>query len=246
VFNGVRNADGSWAKDGNGFIRDPKLVDPQAKAIADKYRKAVAPLANKVVGKITADITGTSNDAGESALGDVISDGMLKYTQSARSQIAFMNPGGIRAPLVFHEATGGAVTYGECFTVQPFNNLVVTQTYTGAQLKEILEQQFDGYAGQKGTKFLQISAGFTYAYDTTKPLGQRVVRMSLNGVPIDPAASYPVAMNDFLANGGDGFVALKNGTGRVTAPGFDVDALVAYLGTGPLAPGARNRITKLG
>jgi 5'-nucleotidase len=51
-------------------------------------------------------------------------------------------------------------------------------------------------------------------------------------------------MNDFLANGGDGFTALSVGTDRATAPGFDVDALVAYLGTGPIAPGPTNRITK--
>jgi 5'-nucleotidase len=246
VFNGVRNPDGTWAKDGNGYVRDPKLVDPQAKAIADKYRTAVAPLANKVVGKITADIAKNANGVGESPLGDVIADGMLRYTRSAQSQIALMNPGGIRTPLDFRAATGGDVTYGDCFSVQPFNNLVVTQNYTGAQLEEVLEQQFAGYAGQDVTKVLQVSAGFTYAYDTSQPLGRRVSDMRLNGTAIDPTAGYRIAMNDFLANGGDGFAALKSGTGRVTAPGFDVDALVEYLGTGPIAPGPQNRITKLG
>ncbi len=58
---------------------------------------------------------------------------------------------------------------------------------------------------------------------------------------IDPAATYRVATNDFLANGGDGFAGLKAGTDRTTAPGFDVDALVAYLGTGPIAPGPQDR-----
>src|SRR5206468_12428887 len=102
VENGVRNPDGSWAKDANGnFIRNPALVDPQAKAIADKYRTAVAPLANKVVGKITGDIVQAANAAGESPLGDVIADGMLKYTTSAGAQLAFMNPGGIRTSLTF-------------------------------------------------------------------------------------------------------------------------------------------------
>jgi 5'-nucleotidase len=250
VFNGVRNPDGSWQKDANGnFVRNPALVDQPAKTIADKYRTAVAPLANKVVGSITADISNIGNAAGESQLGDVIADGMLKYTQSTQAQIAFMNPGGIRAPLSYSASTGGEapgqVTYGECFTVQPFNNLVTTLTYTGAQIKEVLEEQFAGYAGQTVGKFLQVSAGFTFSYDTTKPLGQRIVSMALGGTPIDPAAAYRVTMNDFLANGGDGFVGLKIGTGRATAPGFDVDALVAYLGTGPIAPGPQNRITKI-
>jgi len=252
VENGVRNPDGSWQRDANdNFVRNPDTVDPTAKAIADKYRTKVAPIANRVVGSITADITNTNNTAGESALGDVIADAQLAYTRtSAGSQIAFMNPGGIRASLTFANSPGGEapgeVTYGECFTVQPFNNLVTTQTFTGAQIKSVLEQQFPGFAGQTTTRILQVSAGFTYSYDTTLPLGSQISNLALNGTPLDPAASYQVTTNDFLANGGDGFTNLTLGTGRITAPGFDVDALTTYLGSAaPVAPGPQNRITKL-
>ncbi len=246
VENGVRNPDGSWQKDAAGnFVRNPALVDPALKKIADKYRTAVAPIANKVVGKITGDITNTNNAAGESALGDVIADAQLAYTSGAGAQIAFMNPGGIRAPLTFANSPGGEpagdVTYGECFTVQPFNNLVVTQTFTGQQVKDVLEEQF------VTTRILQVSKGFAYSYNTTAPAGSRVTNITLNGTPLDLAASYKVTSNDFLANGGDGFTTLTKGTGRVTAPGFDVDALTAHLGAGaPVAPGPQNRITKLG
>lgn len=249
--NGVRLPDGSWAKDAQGnFIRNPALVDPAEKTIVDKYRTAIAPISNRVVGKITADITRAASPAQETALGDVIADGMLAYTKTAASaQLALMNPGGIRSDLSFAFSPGGEpagdVTFGECFSVQPFNNLVVTVNLTGAQLKETLEQQFQGFAGQTSTKFLQVSAGFGYSYDTTKALGERVSNLTLNGVPIDPAASYRVSTNDFLANGGDGFSKLTGGTNRVTAPGFDVDALVAYLGSGPIAPGPRDRFTKI-
>ncbi len=251
VENGVKNADGTWAKDAQGnFIRNPALVNATAKAIVDKYRAAVAPLANKIVGSITADITRAATPAGETALGDVIADAQLAYTSSQQAQIALMNPGGIRADLSYAFSPGGEapgqVTYGEAFTVQPFNNLVVTQTLTGAQIKDVLEQQFAGYAGQTTTKFLQVSAGFAYSYDTTQALGSRVTQMSLNGVAIDPAASFKVTSNDFLANGGDGFTKLSLGTGRVYAPGFDVDALVAHLtNAAPVAPGPRDRITKI-
>jgi len=252
VENGVRNPDGSWQRDANdNFVRNPDTVDPTAKAIADKYRTKVAPIANRVVGSITADITNTNNTAGESALGDVIADAQLAYTRtSAGAQIAFMNPGGIRAPLTFANSPGGEapgeVTYGECFTVQPFNNLVTTQTFTGAQIKSVLEQQYAGFAGQNTTRILQVSAGFTYSYDTTLPLGSQISNLALNGTPLDPAASYQVTTNDFLANGGDGFTNLTLGTGRITAPGFDVDALTTYLGSAaPVAPGPQNRITKL-
>ena len=248
--NGIRNPDGSFQRDASGnFVRNPALVDPGAKQIADKYRTAVAPLANRVVGSITADITNAAGPSGESPLGDVIADAQLAYTTGAGAQIALMNPGGIRAPLTFANSPGGEapgqVTYGEAFTVQPFNNLVVTQTFTGAQVKSVLEQQFVGFGGQTVQRILQPSVGFTYSYDSTRPLGDRVQNMALSGTPVDPAATYRVTTNDFLANGGDGFTNLTVGTARTTAPGFDIDALVAHLGAGPVAPGPANRITRI-
>ena len=121
---------------------------------------------------------------------------------------------------------------------------MVTQTFTGAQLKDVLEQQFVGFGGQTTQRILQPSNGLTYSWSASAPAGSKVSALSLNGVPIDPAATYRVTTNDFLANGGDGFTNLALGTDRTTAPGFDVDALTAYLGAGaPVAPGLANRIT---
>ena len=251
VENGVKTAAGSWQRDSAGnYVRNPALVDPAVKKIADKYRTAVAPLSNRVVGRITADIGTSPAPSGESPLGDVIADGQLRYTQApAGAQIALMNPGGIRTSLVYGNSAGGEapgqVTYGECFAVQPFNNLVVTQTLTGQQIKDTLEQQWAGTAGQTVTKILQVSAGFTYTYKDSAPGGSRVSNLALNGTPVDLAATYRVTTNDFLANGGDGFSTLTGGKDRTTAPGFDIDALVSYLGTGPVAPGPADRITKI-
>jgi 5'-nucleotidase len=231
---------------------DAALIDPAAKVIADKYRVAVAPIANRTVGSITSDIVRdvVPNGNLESPLGDVIADGMLAYTSAAGAQLALMNPGGIRGNLTFNNSPGGEapgqVTYGEVFTVQPFNNLVVTISLTGAQLKDVLEQQFTVLPTNQTPRILQVSDGFTYTYDTRLPIGSRVSAMALHGTPIDPSATYRVSTNDFLANGGDGFTTLTAGTDRTVAPGFDVDALAAYLGTGPIAPGPANRITKAG
>jgi 5'-nucleotidase len=251
VENGVRNPDGTWKKDEQGnFVRNPDTVDPKMKRLVDKYRTAVAPIANKVVGKISADIVKDVNPAGESPLGDVIADAQLGYTkEAAGAQIALMNPGGIRASLIANQSSGGEangeVTFGEAFTVQPFNNLVVTQTFTGEQLKDVLEQQFAGHDGQAKDTILQVSNGFTFTYSASAPAGSKITEMKLDGQPIVPATSYKVTTNDFLANGGDGFTNLTAGTDRVTAPGFDVDALTALLGAGePVAPGPANRITK--
>ncbi|GLY01030.1 MULTISPECIES: bifunctional metallophosphatase/5'-nucleotidase [Actinoplanes] len=251
VENGVPDGNGGWVKDATGaYAKNPDTVDAAAEKVADKYRTAVAPIANRLVGSISADISRTANPAGESPLGDVIADAQLAYTQSAGARIALMNPGGIRADLDADQSSGGEaygqVTYGEAFTVQPFNNLVVTQSLTGAQLKDVLEQQFVGFGGQTAQRILQVSAGLTYTWSASAPAGAKVSALQLNGTAVDPAANYLVTTNDFLANGGDGFSNLTLGTGRVTAPGFDVDALVAYLATGPVAPGPANRISTTG
>ena len=225
-------------------------LDAAETALVTKYDTAVAPIANKIVGSITADITRANNAAGESALGDVIADGQLAVSLSDNAQLALMNPGGIRADLTFAASAGGEapgqVTYGEAFDVQPFNNLVATEDLTGAQLKILLEQQFcdPTLTTPRANTILQPSAGFTYTWNSTLACGSKVSDIKLNGVAVDPAAAYRVTMNNFLADGGDGFPEFKNGTNRVTR-GFDVDAFAAYLGAGaPVAPGPQNRITK--
>jgi 5'-nucleotidase len=236
----------------NKIVTRDVAIDPAADTILQKYKTAVAPIANRVVGTISADITRTNNAAAESALGDVIADAQLAYSQTAGAQFAFMNPGGIRTDLIRDFSSGGElpgeVTFGEAFAVQPFNNLVVTQTMTGAQIKTALEQSFINCFGRtQATVILQVSAGFSYSYDTTKPCGERITAIGLNGTPLDPAASYKVTMNNFVADGGDSFPGMTAGTGRVTAPGFDVDALATYLGAhSPVAPGPQNRIIKIG
>ncbi len=253
VENGVKLPDGTYLRTSpTTFALNPALVDPATKALVDKYRVAVAPIANEVIGSVSADIPRTANAAQESAMGDVIADAQLAYTQSAGAQIALMNPGGIRAEISYAASAGGElpgqVTYGEVFAVQPFNNLVTTITLNGAQLKEILEQQrFPGTVAPNQVLVLQVSAGFTFSYDGTQPAGSRIVAMALNGTPIDPATNYRVTVNDFLANGGDGLTKFAlYGTDRVYQPGFDVDALAAYMNPGPIGPGPQNRITRIG
>jgi 5'-nucleotidase len=216
-------------------------------ALIAKYDAVAAPFANRPIGKITGQITRAQNAAGESALGDVIADAQQFDAASAGtgSQLAFMNSGGIRADLTFTSSSAGegdgVVTYGEAFTVQPFGNSLVTMTLTGAQIKALLEQQFTG-----GNGILQISNGFAYTYTVSAAPGSKVSNMTLNGTPIDPAASYRVTVNSFLADGGDNYGILREGTNRI--PGnVDTDAFENYLKANPggIAPGPQNRITRL-
>ncbi|WP_097869697.1 bifunctional metallophosphatase/5'-nucleotidase [Streptomyces sp. rh34] len=230
----------------------PKAADMTR--LIDRWNKLAAPIANRPQGWISADINGRGSTAPEKPLGNVIADAQLEGLAPADkggAEVAFMNPGGIRADLV-HKASGsegdGVVTYGEAFTVQPFTNMMNVVDLTGAQLVAALQQQVSG-ANEAGPKILQVSRGLTYTLDLTKSGADRVVADSieLNGEAIDPARTYRVAMNEFLAGGGDGFPALGQGTNKLVGAS-DLDLFNAYLAahstaSAPLVPPATDRIT---
>jgi 5'-nucleotidase len=228
--------------------------DPAITSIITQYKTLLGPIANRVVGHISADILGRGATTPEEPLGDVIADAQLEATtdvEDGGAVMAFMNPGGIRGDLVYaHSGTeaDGEVTYAEAFTVQPFNNLVETITLTGAQILTALQEQYTG-ANATAPKVLQVSAGFTYILDLTKTGADRIVAdsLKLGGTPIDPAASYRVTVNNFLAGGGDNFTILKSGTDPHVGA-VDIDAFTAWLmdhtsAASPLAPPPADRIT---
>jgi 5'-nucleotidase len=219
-------------------------------ALIDKYDTLSAPLANQVIGSITTDITRTNNAAGESALGDVIADAQHEATMNpglGDAVVAFMNPGGIRANIVFVSSgpeADGEFTFGEAFGVQPFGNSLVTMTLTGAQIHTLLTQQ---WVGQSSPRILQVSDGFTYEWDAAQADGDKVnpASIKIGGVVVNPIATYRVTVNSFLADGGDNFSVLVDGTDRLGGE-VDLDALVTYFGLhSPVAPGPQNRITRL-
>ena len=224
--------------------------DPEVSELVNEYKALVAPLANRVVGNITGNITSSANEAGESALGDFVADAQLYATSDSgngSAVIAFTNPGGIRASLMYDQISGeeppGQVTYGEAFNVQPFGNNMITMTLNGTQIDALLEQQFDNPApGSK--RILQVSKGFTYTWDERAPAGEKVEISSikLNGTSIDPEIPYRVAVNNFLADGGDNFSVLKEGVNRTVGP-VDTDALINYLSvSSSVNPGKTDRI----
>ena len=241
----------------NHIVTQDVAKDGAAEAILAKYDTLSAPLANKVIGTISADILsarGTPNGqnaAGEQPMGDVIADAMLAATTPTDfggAVAAFMNAGGVRSSLLFAksgtETVDGQVTYGEAFTVQPFGNTLVVKTCTGQQLYDVLNQQFNNPAtGQN--RIMLPSANVRYQWSDS---AKQVVDGSLTfgGVAVDKAASYRVAMNNFMADGGDGYTVFRSCTNPLGGE-VDLDAFTRYLGTHPnLAPPTLNRITKVG
>jgi 5'-nucleotidase len=221
-------------------------ADPGQTELVGRYRALLGPIASRRIGETTGTVTRAQEPllgqlGGESALGNLIADAQLAATDDEQGAVAaFMNPGGVRADL-----DAGPVLYEEAFTVQPFNNYLTTIDLTGTQLDCLLEQQF------VTERTLAPSSSVTYTVDpngaagtTADPCaGTRVNGLAVGGTPVDPAATYRITVNSFLADGGDGFSVLAQGTNRVVG-GLDIDAFAAYLaGAGPVAAPETDRIT---
>lgn len=234
------------AKGENVIVANASLAKDAAQAaLIEAYDRLSAPIANRPAGSVTQTLSRVPNEAGESALGDVIADAQLAATRDAKAGsavIALTNPGGIRTDIVPKE--NGAITFGDVFASQPFRNRLVTMTLTGNQLKDMLEQQ---WLDPKRPRILQVSNGFSYAWDASKPFGERVIaeRMTLNGSPIEAGSGYRVTLNDYLAVGGDGFTVAKQGTSPQYG-GYDADALFAFFRAhGPIGPLPPTRILRV-
>lgn len=234
-------------------------ITPNAeiKAVVDGYKALAQPIANRVIGHISSDISRAPTAAGESALGDVIADAQLAATSQTgfgEAVAAFMNPGGIRADFTYAGSSAGEgdgqVTYGEAFTVQPFGNSLVVKTLSGQQIHDLLNQQWA--VGQSASgRILQVSEGFSYKHTFTpgvSPLGGNYLcdgSVMLAGAPIDKAARYRVTMNSFLATGGDNFSVFNLGTDQLGGD-VDLDALAAWFAVrAPAAPTPLDRIQKV-
>jgi 5'-nucleotidase len=237
--------------------------------VVQGYVTLSAALKNQIVGSITADIkralltgvgTPTRDEGAEGPMGDVMADVYLAGGPAA--DIAFINPGGVRADLIFK--TGGNVTYGDLLTVAPFANTLVTADLTGAQLVRLLEQQWEApncvaktnIGGANGCgRILQPSANFSYTWDAAQPAGaadgtgNRVVANSLKigGTAVDPLKTYRVTFNSFNAPGpGDNFSVVTNSGRNITKSGvIDIDAFVAYMKAHPNLAPPTPRITRL-
>jgi 5'-nucleotidase len=226
--------------------------DPAQTRLIEKYAPLARPFADRVVGSITASIVRKENGAGESPLGNLIADAQLASTSPADrggAEVAMMNPGGIRADLVFDPGAGadaGKVTFGQLWSVQPYGNVLTVRTMTGNMIKRVLEQQFDNPVPGRQT-MLQVSSGFSYRYSLNAAPGTHVDATSIRigSRPIGPSDRVRVTSNNFLTGGGDNFSVFEEGTDPIAGE-IDIDATVAHFRAGsPISPGALNRISRV-
>ena len=206
-----------------------------AKIVTDAV--AVADTEGRVeVGRISADIlrggTAGSDRGVESTLGNTIADLYLWATSNddyagTPAQIGLMNPGGLRADL--RKVGDGTVTVRDVANVQPFANTLVTLTLTGAQLKAVLEEQWQPAGSSRPKLHLGVSDGFSYVYDESAARGAHIVSMSFDGRPVAATDEFTVVTNSFLAAGGDNFTTFAAGTDRTDTGQVDLQATVAYF-----------------
>ncbi|NYF09484.1 2',3'-cyclic-nucleotide 2'-phosphodiesterase (5'-nucleotidase family)/putative cell wall-binding protein [Leifsonia sp. AK011] len=217
-----------------------------AEIVSDAVAVAVERGSVKL-GDITADFNrgvqaaGTENRGAESTLGNFVADVQLWATESAGSQIAFMNPGGLRADLKYAVNPNtpgdgtGVVTYAEAAAVQSFANTLVTKDLTGDQIRQALEQQWQPSGASRPFLKLGISEGLTYTYNPIGAAGSRITGIWLDGAPLDPTASYKVTVNSFLASGGDNFGAFALGANSADSGKVDLASMVEYFEEFPTA-----------
>lgn len=227
-----QDADGNWSANYPADAGVAAVVNA-AVAKADKLKgQKVGTIAQGYYRAATAD--GSENRGGESNLGNLVAESQRYGAEKSGAgtvDLAVMNPGGLRADFLGDSAAGypATVTYGQANDVQPFGNGMIVMTLTGAQLKQVLEEQWQPDGASRPILRLGLSNGFQYTYDPTAARNQHVTAMWLDGKQVQPADRLRVAANAFLAEGGDNFTTLASGTSRVDIGILDLQASLSYF-----------------
>jgi 2',3'-cyclic-nucleotide 2'-phosphodiesterase (5'-nucleotidase family) len=209
-------------------IIDTKDVtpDPETKAKTDELAATLTKELDVAIGTTTTplDSRRATVRTGEAALGNLVADALK---EAVKADIAIANGGGLRGNKEY--PAGSALTRKDVLTELPFSNRTVKLQVTGATILSALENGFSEIEDGAG-RFPQVS-GLKVEYDPKKPKGSRVVSVEANGKPLDVSAKYTIATNDFMANGGDGYVMFREARPLLTVRDAKLMAndLMAYL-----------------
>lgn len=195
----VSTGDMNYRDDVPLYTAQPPSVDAEVQTIVDKASQELGPTLNEILGTTDTGLTRTQSAApyGDSSLGNWAS---MVTKDAAKTDFAFSNNGGLRCDI-----PKGDIKTGDIWTLMPFDNTIYTMTMSGAQIKTVLEN-----AVQDGGVGIQ-EAGMSFTYDPAKPTMDRVTSMKKSdGSTIEPTKTYTVAVNNFMATGGDKFVGFND------------------------------------
>ena len=268
----VRNVARTSRTDSDLVAAYPRVAE--VKQIVDKALSNAAAIGNQPVGQISGDITrafrvgtygpggyeasrasGNEDRSAESTMGGLVGNALRDGLPAdmGTPDLGLVNPGGLREDLLYAgntatnpDNTDGIVTYAEANSVLPFVNNVSLVDLTGAELVQVLEEQWQrpapgGPAPSRPYLQVGLSDNVEVTADASRPLDSRITSVRIDGEPVDPAATYTVSTFSFLAAGGDNFHTFKEGVARDTGL-VDRDLWVSYLqrtmeeGAAPIAP----------
>jgi 5'-nucleotidase / UDP-sugar diphosphatase len=217
--------------------------DPLAVSAIEAMRMPIDQLRREVVARAETLLDGSRElvRRQESTMANVIADAMLQAGKNASVEVAMINGGGVRGSI-----RAGDVTFEDAIQVQPFGNTLVVLELTGREILAALEHGVSGWEGGEG-RLLHVSRGTSYAFDPSRPVGQRIVEAILAGTALEPGRTYRVMVNNFMAGGGDGHQVFKNASSRLETGTLDLDVLVQYLKANPqLNPAVEGRLRRVG
>ncbi len=208
-------------------------VDPEIAALVSKAESSVKAKTERLIGKAETTIHAPPDQSGNSELGDLIADAQR---EAVGADLAFTTPSWVRGNIEM-----GAVAWGDLFRVQPFGNRLMQITLTGQQVVDLLNQQ---WAVEDHPRILHVS-GVSYRWDPHRAPNDRILEVIRDGKPIERDKKYSVALNEYLAQGGDAFVLLQNVPRRPTGL-LDIDALERYVKKhSPIRAKGEKRIEKI-
>ncbi|WP_181391602.1 bifunctional metallophosphatase/5'-nucleotidase [Methanospirillum lacunae] len=175
------------------------------------------PLLNTVISYTDMNINTARDENGESNMYDLVTDSMRN---AMKTDIGLLNEGAVRADIY-----PGNITEEKMYELLPFGNNIIAVNMTGDQIRLVLEEQWNRTVATDHN--IQIS-GFSYTYNETKPVNNKIQSLSFNGSVMDPDKEYSVATINYLASGGDGYSMMTQAIPGVTGP-LDVDVLTSYI-----------------
>ncbi|KQO42017.1 5'-nucleotidase C-terminal domain-containing protein [Aeromicrobium sp. Leaf245] len=250
VTSTATNAARTTTDDATLVSRFPRVAE--VKTIVDAALANAQEVGSKPVAEVTADVTtayagGNRDDrSSESTLGNLVADAQLAGVKDtpAGADLSVVNPGGLRSDLLFKGTGGsnadGVVTFAEANAVLPFTNNLSSVSLTGAQLTQVFEEQWqrDAAGNVPSRPYLQLgtSSNVAYTFDPTRPEGERITSLRVDGEQVGADTTYKVAVPSFLASGGDNFRTFAEGTAVDTGL-LDYEVWIDYLGeNSPVAP----------
>jgi 5'-nucleotidase/UDP-sugar diphosphatase len=206
------------------YLGSSVTPDPDIQQYVDQLVAGIS-LETIVVGQTSVDLNGSYDQYPwqENALSNLWADIYLDYGKGFGAQIALVNAGSTWGNL-----KQGQITLADLYQAQPYFNWLIVMDLTGAQLWDVLENGVALYGDTENGAFLHV-AGMTYSFDSSRPMGQRILEATINGKPLDLHTDYTVIVNGFMADGGDNFSVLTQGHNVFNTGISVIDTIQQYV-----------------